>query len=212
MSYSESIKRAQAKYWRSEKGRANALRRKMSPQRKVYEKAYYQAHKDQYQKRYSKWAQSHRERMVGFVLKSRAKNPQPYKDYTKSYGVKYRLQHREKLNEKNRRYSKQHYRDNKERYFAKAAQRRALEKASCKNLEAIVAFRESVKSKPVATCYWCEKEISTKLVHFDHIVPLSKGGPHSVENLCVSCPECNRRKGAKTIKQWLQFGQQFLNI
>lgn len=73
----------------------------------------------------------------------------------------------------------------------------------------------SEKRKAYEKAYYqayCEKTISTKNIHFDHIVALIKGGPHSVENLCVSCSRCNRSKGAKTIKEWLQSGQQFLNI
>ena len=32
--------------------------------------------------------------------------------------------------------------------------------------------------------------------HIDHQVPLTKNGKNEVSNLCVSCPNCNRRKWA----------------
>jgi 5-methylcytosine-specific restriction endonuclease McrA len=183
-----------------------------SEKRKAYERAYYQAHKKLYADRNREWQSKNRSRCVKRTLKHRAKNLQKYKAYQKVYGKVYRQKHGDKLRAQNRQYGKEHYLKNKQYYRAKLDQRRAIEKASSENLKAIVAFRESVKSKPFATCYYCEKTISTKNIHFDHIVALIKGGPHSVENLCVSCSRCNRSKGAKTIKEWLQTGQQFLNI
>lgn len=44
-------------------------------------------------------------------------------------------------------------------------------------------------------CHWCEVECDT--YHLDHRVPLARGGEHSLRNLVISCPACNRRKGAR---------------
>jgi 5-methylcytosine-specific restriction endonuclease McrA len=38
--------------------------------------------------------------------------------------------------------------------------------------------------------------------HIDHIVPLSRGGRHSIGNLTGSCAPCNLSKGAKFITEW----------
>ncbi len=51
-------------------------------------------------------------------------------------------------------------------------------------------------------CYWCGKRFSPRNCHSDHIISLSKGGAHSVENLCVSCRTCNMRKHDKPLKIW----------
>jgi len=34
--------------------------------------------------------------------------------------------------------------------------------------------------------------------HLDHIIPISKGGQNTVENLVLCCRHCNLSKGAKT--------------
>ncbi len=34
--------------------------------------------------------------------------------------------------------------------------------------------------------------------HQDHVVPLSKGGTHSLDNVVPSCRDCNLRKGTET--------------
>lgn len=45
-------------------------------------------------------------------------------------------------------------------------------------------------------CYWCNKKIES-IYHFDHYVPISKGGSNTIENIVVSCSSCNLTKNAK---------------
>ena len=80
------------------------------------------------------------------------------------------------------------------------------------NQKPIKDFIKSVRSKRTAVCYYCQKQVSTKDVHFDHMVPLSKGGPHSVENLCVSCAHCNLSKHDKMLQDFVKLGQQLLSL
>lgn len=44
-------------------------------------------------------------------------------------------------------------------------------------------------------CLKCGKEETT----MDHVVPVSKGGTHSIENIQPLCGSCNSSKGTKTI-------------
>lgn len=101
---------------------------------------------------------------------------------------------------------------NREHVRAKTMKRKALLLGAAVNLKRIKEWMASVKSRPTATCYYCSCEIQSRLVHFDHIVALSKGGPHSIENLCVSCAACNLSKKAKSISAWVRIGQQVLSL
>jgi len=50
-------------------------------------------------------------------------------------------------------------------------------------------------------CYWCGKKIDKTLsssYHFDHYVPLSKGGANTIDNIKLSCAKCNLTKSAKS--------------
>ena len=43
--------------------------------------------------------------------------------------------------------------------------------------------------------------------HVDHVVPLSRGGGNGVENICLTCPPCNRSKHNKLLGyEWCACG------
>lgn len=43
----------------------------------------------------------------------------------------------------------------------------------------------------------CRQCGSTHKLHFDHVIPLSRGGSNSVANIQLLCGVCNRAKGAR---------------
>lgn len=38
--------------------------------------------------------------------------------------------------------------------------------------------------------------------HFEHVIPLARGGRHSIGNLLPSCSTCNLSKGSKLLSEW----------
>lgn len=48
-------------------------------------------------------------------------------------------------------------------------------------------------------CYLCGQPIDRSDVHFDHVIPLSKGGPHTSDNIRAAHSSCNLRKADKII-------------
>lgn len=48
-------------------------------------------------------------------------------------------------------------------------------------------------------CQYCGRQTSQLTI--DHIVPRYRGGQHSWENLVTACPQCNRRKGGRTLSE-----------
>jgi len=163
--------------------------------------AYYKAHQE-YAKQQSALAHSR--------IKADPNKLAQYKQKRQAQRRLYREANRKKLRERNLAYYKQH----KVESFARVQKRNALKKAATINMRGIVAFVKGVKSKPFATCYYCQKRVSTKSIHIDHIVALAKGGLHAVENLCVACETCNRSKGAKSLIEWAAYRgeQQLLDL
>jgi 5-methylcytosine-specific restriction endonuclease McrA len=52
-------------------------------------------------------------------------------------------------------------------------------------------------------CQVCFKYVRDNELEFDHIIPVSKGGPTSVDNIRVLCRDCNRTK-SNTLDEFLE--------
>ena len=48
-------------------------------------------------------------------------------------------------------------------------------------------------------CQYCGQDTANLTV--DHIVPRYRGGEHGWLNLVAACPQCNRRKGGRTLQE-----------
>ena len=55
--------------------------------------------------------------------------------------------------------------------------------------------RREVLRRDKHTCQYCG---STKKLTLDHVIPRSKGGKHSWDNVVIACERCNSRKGDRT--------------
>jgi len=69
--------------------------------------------------------------------------------------------------------------------------------------------RSNVFLRDRGRCQYCSKVLNKNTFTLDHVLPASKGGKRSWENIVSSCPPCNQRKrnrtpaeaGMKLIKQ-----------
>lgn len=44
-------------------------------------------------------------------------------------------------------------------------------------------------------CAYCDREMQR--LEMDHVIPLSKGGPHTAQNIVPACRTCNAKKGGR---------------
>jgi len=58
------------------------------------------------------------------------------------------------------------------------------------------------------TCQYCDSKYPVNNLTFDHVIPQSKGGSTSWENIVTCCKQCNTRKGDMSVKE---FGQELKN-
>ena len=50
-------------------------------------------------------------------------------------------------------------------------------------------------------CQYCSKTVSIGTATLDHVVPKSRGGGHTWENLVIACAKCNGKKGSRLLEE-----------
>lgn len=79
--------------------------------------------------------------------------------------------------------------------------RRALKKSS---LGWLPPFPEGILfGQQAGLCLYCNADLEQSGWHMEHKIPLSRGGEHDWENVCLSCPSCNLTKNTKTSEEFM---------
>ena len=62
------------------------------------------------------------------------------------------------------------------------------------------ALRNAVRERAKGRCEYCltSEALSGIRCQTDHIIPRSRGGPTTADNLCLACAACNGHKHART--------------
>jgi len=58
--------------------------------------------------------------------------------------------------------------------------------------------RRNIFLRDAHTCQYCARQLPTRELNLDHVMPRSRGGPMSWDNVVCSCRVCNLRKGGRT--------------
>lgn len=63
----------------------------------------------------------------------------------------------------------------------------------------------AVSGRDGMRCQWCKRKVKRTAMaidgqaHLDHVIPLSRGGDHTMDNVVLSCRKCNCKKSAKVL-------------
>lgn len=191
--------------------------RKKNPERwKELSRQHYQRNRENILKYLRSYYRANRNKFLENCKLAYAKNREAKKEYNRKYRAERKndpeflkkirassrasyQKHKEKISAVHRNWRIK----NPGKWRSLKMRRRALERGTAINPEKINDWMSEVLSRDSFICTYCKREFSTKFLHFDHIVPLSRGGCHSLENLCVSCPSCNLSKGSKLYHEWI---------
>lgn len=80
---------------------------------------------------------------------------------------------------------------------ASVRNRRRARERSCEGKLTSAEWQQILKDSE-GKCSYCPNPGSS----MDHVVPLSRGGAHSKENIVVACLSCNSLKGNKLLSEW----------
>lgn len=118
------------------------------------------------------------------------KNPGKNAENTRAW----RLANLERVAEKNKAW----YAANKEWSAAKSARRRA----QIRETEVEPIDFSKVLAEHGMVCHICTGAIASRDdLHFDHVIPLARGGPHMRNNIKPAHAICNQRKGDKLMSE-----------
>lgn len=141
-------------------------------------------HPEKARETWQRWQQENREKSRENSRKSYAKNAEK----TRAKHAEWRANNRELARQRNR---ESYWRD-PEKVRSRVHLRRVNER------EFLVLPKELKRlySQPCAACGSLENQ------SIDHIVPVSRGGRHTVGNLQTLCLPCNVKKANRTIMEW----------
>lgn len=155
------------------------------------------------------WYSRNKGKMRAAATARRVANPAHWQAYDKAQYVKHRSKRIAKAAVTNKRYRARMIDSRRQwntEYRKRSPERVAVwrSRARAKRRRAPIvtspevgAFIRKVRRSKFVTCYYCQRPVSGRLAHIDHVNPVSVGGKHEITNLCSACPPCNLKKRAK---------------
>lgn len=173
----------------------NAYRQKNRELVRKKEREYYAENKEMHSKIHKKYREKNKEKIYKKSNEWYRKN----KERVKVKSAIYYKENRTRIRDMN----KQWHLKNKDRAYSRVLKRRSLKHC--------VAFagvkRKEILDRDNWTCQKCGVKVHDRnkgdwndefKAHLDHIIPISKGGDSTPENMQVLCRTCNLRKSDKT--------------
>lgn len=122
------------------------------------------------------------------------------KEKATAYALKWSRANRENVNRRNAEYKKR----NPQQVLDQSHRRRARKLGSS---SLIVASQDltRLKRRFGGRCAYCGNGGKMTI---DHVVPLSRGGSHSIGNLLPACQPCNFSKHSKFLYEWIVWRQR----
>jgi 5-methylcytosine-specific restriction endonuclease McrA len=75
---------------------------------------------------------------------------------------------------------------------------RLLKYVKIKSKHKVKFSRANIYARDNYTCQYCGEAFGSEDLTFDHVVPVSRSGTKTWENIVTACIECNRKKGGRT--------------
>lgn len=156
---------------------------------KIYNRAYREQYPEKVRSATISWRNRNLEKVKATKQRHYAENKEYYrKKHDRWYAV-----NRDRSIQRSRAYFRTE--EGKIRNRLNANKHRAVARRGDVTIEELTALMQRQ-----TRCAYCKKKFTNKLpATVDHVVPLSKGGLHTISNLVLACKPCNSRKHANMI-------------
>lgn len=172
-------------------------------QKALYDKEYHLKHQEKKKQFASAWYYNNLEKAKETRRKWREGHPEEMKAYQRKYYLLNKDKVKQKAKkwyeaqtpERKREIHRRVYRKNPSKYIFYSKKRNRLKRCS----GGTHSFEEwvALKVKYDLTCVGCNKKEPEISLTEDHIIPLTKGGTDSIDNIQPLCSRCNSIKGNK---------------
>lgn len=158
-----------------------------------YERYEYYKHHEDHKRRSREYVKNNKEKVKQIRVKYYQKN----REQILARGKLYTQDNKDKISVRNKAY----YESHKEDFIFRARERKKKireTKDGTITKETLSAMYEIQLHK----CDYCGGNLDELGKHLDHILPLIKGGIHTLSNVHWVCPKCNLSKNDKTEEEW----------
>lgn len=166
-----------------------------------WDRRYREANRERLREYHRQWHEENKDHAKAKAKEWLEKNSDYKKQKDKEYGKanrdknnlaakKYRQRNPDKVKTFQRNWSLNHPENSR----LKAAKRRALKKEN----GVFQVTKKDIARMLKKPCVYC----GAPSEHIDHVVPIIKGGRHSIGNMAPACAFCNVSKGAKLVSEW----------
>lgn len=158
-----------------------------------YQRSYRQEHpeaKEKAAERSRRHYEDNKDKALDQSKRWHAENPEKVQKTQQDYYAR----NREARRESSRRWRA----DNPDKVAAQNAERRAREAGA--STEEEIDFKR-IYQRDRDICYLCGRKVKKSERHLDHVIPLSRGGTHSEDNLRLTHARCNLIKGSKLVEE-----------
>lgn len=179
------------RYYENDKEHINKLKRKNRKKYRDKELAYNKEYYQKTRERRLEIAKKYREDNKEKILKDIRQYNKTHKKENKERNRNYRKNNPEKIKK-----IKNNYRKNNPETVQKHRMTRRARKAQNGVFKVFNKELHKLMNSPCVACG------STNQITIDHIIPIARGGTHSIGNLQSLCRSCNSSKVDKTMTEW----------
>ena len=90
-------------------------------------------------------------------------------------------------------------------YFALDSSDEALIRAERSKARELRKSRWWQQKTSTGTCWYCGQKVGFHNLTMDHVVPLTRGGRSTKDNLVPCCKECNNKKKSLLPVEWEEY-------